>query len=177
VDAEHFDTLVRTLSHPVSRRVALGASLAGVLGTSGAPDASATSGGKGPARKRPRRRKGKSRAPTCRDGKQNGGETDVDCGGSCPRCVNGQRCRGQDDCDSGLCVSGVCRACVADTDCGIDAAGPCRCDTADRQTQQRVCNNALGGPSVSNRDDCPEGTNCHRVDLGEWVCRTFCGVP
>ena len=29
---------------------------------------------------------------SCTDGKQNGGETDVDCGGECPPCALGARC-------------------------------------------------------------------------------------
>lgn len=175
MDARQFDALTRALSQPLSRRAALAASLVGLLSAAGGPGISAKTGGKG--KKRRHRRNGSKPAPTCRDGKRNGSETDVDCGGRCQRCVNGQSCRGQDDCDSGLCVSGVCQACVEDTDCGIDAAGHCRCDTVDRQTQQQVCNNAAGGPSVENCDNCPPGTNCHRVDLGEYICRTFCGAP
>jgi hypothetical protein len=36
--------------------------------------------------------------PSCSDGVQNGDETDVDCGGGCPRCWLGQRCAETSDC-------------------------------------------------------------------------------
>ena len=179
MDSERFDLFARAFSRPASRRRLVGAGFATVLTARGRNGLATKSHGKAKKKQRHHRRKEGTGpvASRCADRTRNGDETDVDCGGSCPRCVNGQTCRGQDDCDSGLCVSGVCRACVVDADCGIDAAGTCRCDTVDRETQQRVCNNALGGPSVASCDDCPEGTNCHRVGLGEWVCRTFCGVP
>ncbi len=177
MDTRHFDALTRALFRPVSRRTVLGVLLAGLPTAVAGADAAGGKGGTGGGGKKRQRRGRGSSAPTCHDRVRNGTETDVDCGGGCPRCPNGKLCRGQDDCESGLCVSGVCRACVVDTDCGIDAAGPCRCDTVDRETQQEVCNNALGGPSVADCGDCPEGTNCHRVDLGEWVCRSFCGAP
>ncbi|MCK6455999.1 MAG: hypothetical protein L6Q92_05655 [Phycisphaerae bacterium] len=48
--------------------------------------------------------------PTCTDGIQNGGETDVDCGGgNCPPCQNGQMCATASDCVSGVCMGGVCQ--------------------------------------------------------------------
>ena len=40
---------------------------------------------------------------TCRDGTLDGNETDVDCGGSCPRCAAGQHCVSASDCVSGNC--------------------------------------------------------------------------
>jgi parallel beta-helix repeat protein len=52
---------------------------------------------------------GVASAPTCSDGVQNGSETDVDCGGSCPPCANGQGCIGNPDCVSGNCVGNVCQ--------------------------------------------------------------------
>src|SRR5690606_9661399 len=50
-------------------------------------------------------------AATCSDTIQNGNESDVDCGGSCPRCLNTRRCTGPSDCASGYCASGVCQSC------------------------------------------------------------------
>src|SRR5262245_19700094 len=47
---------------------------------------------------------------SCSDGKLNGDETDVDCGGVCPnRCGDGQGCIAPSDCASGVCVGGMCR--------------------------------------------------------------------
>jgi hypothetical protein len=50
---------------------------------------------------------------TCYDGTQNGGETDIDCGGPCgPTCLNGQKCRTNADCinlcdEQGICYSPI----------------------------------------------------------------------
>ena len=42
--------------------------------------------------------------PSCTDGRKNGDETDVDCGGSsCPQCANGQTCTQELDCQSHTC--------------------------------------------------------------------------
>jgi hypothetical protein len=48
---------------------------------------------------------------TCTDVTQNGGETDVDCGGStpCPRCVSGKSCSANSDCTSHVCTGNVCQ--------------------------------------------------------------------
>jgi hypothetical protein len=47
--------------------------------------------------------------PLCEDGRQDGSETDVDCGGpDCPRCDGKRACRGDADCDSGVCGVGTC---------------------------------------------------------------------
>lgn len=68
---------------------------------------------------------------TCRDGIQNGEETDTDCGGACLRCPPGRRCKVPTDCISGVCKSGICaspscrdgvqNSVESDVDCG----GPC----------------------------------------------------
>ncbi len=60
------------------------------------PDAAATGGGGG-------------KGPSCSDGTRNGDESDTDCGGrDCPRCANGRTCKGNEDCQSDSCSSGVC---------------------------------------------------------------------
>src|SRR5262245_53885504 len=48
----------------------------------------------------------------CMDSRQNGDESDVDCGGSCARCPDGNKCSIDGDCLSGACVMGSCH--VAD---------------------------------------------------------------
>ncbi|MEM2956603.1 MAG: LamG-like jellyroll fold domain-containing protein [Candidatus Pacearchaeota archaeon] len=48
--------------------------------------------------------------PTCSDGIKNGFETDIDCGGPlCSPCTIGQSCLINSDCDSQLCISGICQ--------------------------------------------------------------------
>lgn len=43
---------------------------------------------------------------TCTDGRQNGGESDEDCGGPCARCPEHKRCRANGDCESEQCYGG-----------------------------------------------------------------------
>ncbi len=45
---------------------------------------------------------------SCKDGVKGGDETDVDCGGSCPPCDDGQICTEPPDCVSNVCADGVC---------------------------------------------------------------------
>jgi hypothetical protein len=78
--------------------------------------------------------------PTCTDGRKNGDESDVDCGGSCPNsggvaCAVGKACTQAPDCLSGLCEAKVCAAPLCkngrldpgetDLDCG-QACSPCQ---------------------------------------------------
>ena len=53
--------------------------------------------------------------PACDDMVLNGGESDVDCGGSttCPRCPDYRRCTAGTDCTAGSCTMGFC----GDTGC------------------------------------------------------------
>lgn len=47
--------------------------------------------------------------PTCHDGKQNGDESDTDCGGGCKKCWNFARCNNPNDCESGVCTKFRCQ--------------------------------------------------------------------
>ncbi len=47
----------------------------------------------------------------CSNGVQDGGETDVDCGGYCDACMEGQRCAADADCTTAT-VCGVQRSCI-----------------------------------------------------------------
>ncbi len=49
-------------------------------------------------------------APTCGDGKLNGAESDVDCGGGCAKCDDGKVCKAAPDCLQGTCLMGHCAA-------------------------------------------------------------------
>ncbi|MCA9650577.1 MAG: hypothetical protein KC501_11750 [Myxococcales bacterium] len=48
------------------------------------------------------------RAPACDDGLRSGQESDVDCGGSCVPCSQGDGCDEHGDCETGFCVEGRC---------------------------------------------------------------------
>jgi len=82
----------------------------------------------------------------------NGTESDVDCGGSDPRCVRcdvGSACNADGDCDGVPCVSGVCFGCgngqrdanESDVDCGgaCAACTPGRLCGADADCQSGAC--------------------------------------
>jgi len=45
--------------------------------------------------------------PACDDGVQNGEESDLDCGGNCAPCANGEGCSADTDCTSGYCDQGT----------------------------------------------------------------------
>lgn len=48
-------------------------------------------------------------ATSCTDGRLDGYETDVDCGGiNCPKCTPGKRCKVSSDCDTNHCKGGIC---------------------------------------------------------------------
>jgi sugar lactone lactonase YvrE len=68
-------------------------------------------------------------APTCTDGVKNGGESDVDCGGtsSCALCATGSACSLATDCVSGVCTAGACIAasCTDGVKNGAESAIDC----------------------------------------------------
>lgn len=78
---------------------------------------------------------------SCADGQQNGGESDIDCGGpDCDQCADGKQCVAGEDCVSGRCDAGVCTSCTdsikngeeTDVDCGGSGCDRCNgepCDT------------------------------------------------
>src|SRR5690348_5063006 len=45
---------------------------------------------------------------SCNDGKKDGDETDVDCGGSCAPCATGKTCAKSSDCASAACLNNMC---------------------------------------------------------------------
>lgn len=49
----------------------------------------------------------------CFDKKLGEGETDLDCGDTCPRCTIGKKCNAGSDCLSGNCIGGRCVECPA----------------------------------------------------------------
>lgn len=71
------------------------------------------------------------RPSTCSDGRNNGTETDVDCGGPCAACGDNRACGAGTDCASEVCVDHVCSpaTCVDGVANGdeldVDCAGHC----------------------------------------------------
>jgi len=102
-----------------------------------------------------------SSTATCSDGKQNGTETDIDCGGSCAACAVGKDCLRGSDCISGTCTNQICvgtsvtcsdgikNGAETDVDCGGASCSRC--------TESKICYQA---------SDCAS-TNCW-----QGYCRT-----
>jgi hypothetical protein len=183
VDPSDFDELTRSLTEPRSRRGALTALLGGTLGLLGLAGAAAKKNGKGKGKKKKKKKGGGNQnqspaAATCSDGVKNGNESDVDCGGSCPRCANGQGCSTRNDCAGALCPSGTCLVCAVKADCGSDAGGDCLCQPPALGgsmvcTSQRYTNISGG---VSSCAVCPPGTMCVNADPGKFDCFKPCGA-
>jgi len=58
-------------------------------------------------------------AATCANGKKDGTETDVDCGGAgCAPCAKSKVCKAPTDCATGFCTGGKCAVCSKDANCG-----------------------------------------------------------
>jgi hypothetical protein len=94
-------------------------------------------------------------ASTCQDGFQDGNETGVDCGGSCPtECALGQGCKVDGDCASaicnttlGECVSSTCQDGIKDgSETGVDCGGSC--------TDKCSVGQGCGGDSDCATGDC-----------------------
>ena len=96
--------------------------------------------------------------PSCSDGRQNGTESDLDCGGSCGACSAGLTCAVSDDCQSGICAAAVCAAstCTDGRDNGdetdVDCGGNCT-----------ACANGLG---------CAVGSDCESGVCTDGTCQT-----
>ena len=127
--------------------------------------------------------------PSCDNGIQDGDETDVDCGGSCPEtCDDGEMCMEDEDCtsevcgDDETCQSPTCRDGVQNGDeTGVDCGGSCDpCPSGrdcedDDDCKSGVCVDGMCVPpacddEVQNGDetdvDCGGGT-CPGCDDGE----------
>ena len=67
----------------------------------------------------------------CSDGRLDGDETDVDCGGACSPCGTGQGCARTTDCQSGVCTNQKCAAPTCSdgvkngTETDVDCGGTC----------------------------------------------------
>jgi hypothetical protein len=119
----------------------------------------------------------------CTNGKQNGDETDVDCGGSCStKCADSKVCALPGDCASGNCWQGKCVSCSDGVKNGdetdVDCGGSCSTKCAD----SKVCalpgdcasGNCWQGKCVSCSDVAKNGDETD-VDCGG-SCSTKCAA-
>lgn len=114
---------------------------------------------------------------TCIDGRRNGNESDVDCGGGCRPCAASGLCSVASDCLSEVCTSGRCAVAScsdgrrnqteSDTDCGGSSCAPCGatkgCAGARDCASQRCIDHVCEVPSCS--DGLHNGTETD-VDCG-----------
>lgn len=186
MDSDQFDLLTARLGAHLTRRRSVG--VIGVLGAASlglAHDAAARK------KKRKKGKGGKKKpkpsttqppttpsGPSCTDGIKNRDETDVDCGGSCPRCAAGKTCQTRDDCISAICQgppsSKTCQTCTPGTQCNFGGGGVCVCDqTMDGRI---VCDMGDGGTPVDSCDECPVGTNCVATPWETLMCYSQCSL-
>ena len=83
----------------------------------------------------------------CTDGTKNGAETDVDCGGTCPRCESGKACFAGADCMTAACVNGIC------------ATASCSNGVQDSSETYIDCGGAAC-PPCANGERCRSGSDC-----------------
>eukprot|EP00727_Mastigamoeba_balamuthi_P004901 m51a1_g14409 hypothetical protein (1465) ;mRNA; r:420660-430779 len=103
--------------------------------------------------------------PTCSDAVRNGAETDVDCGGPCPKCADGRQCAAPVDCRSAECIGGVCAlaSCADGTTNGaetdVDCGGPCpKCANAKHCLVSADCTSGVCVGSVCAAPRCNDAT-------------------
>lgn len=105
---------------------------------------------------------------TCSDEVQQPDESDVDCGGTsaCTRCADGKNCEAADDCRSGYCHSGVCRA-PACSD-GVMNQDETDIDCGGRCAPARTCELGEGCAAASDCESqyCEGGVCADRCDNG-----------
>jgi hypothetical protein len=116
--------------------------------------------------------------PTCSDGKKNGSETDVDCGGTCPRCTVGKTCGSRNDCTTALCVSGTCQEPTNPADCGLDTDGS-NCATRTNADNQTICTKINGRFFTDGTcaQRCLPTEQCVLPISGGVECVLPCGAP
>jgi hypothetical protein len=179
MNAEGLDAFARALIPTRSRRGALCALLGGTLGLLGLAGTDA----KNHKGKRKKKKNGGNQSPpspssgSCADGIKNGSETDVDCGGSCPRCVDGRSCGSRNDCTTALCNGGTCQAPNEDVDCGSDSRGLCYVGNPVTGGSPVCTTGDPTGPIVTSCASCPPGTNCFDYAGGAFWCFKPCDAP
>ncbi|MBK6464401.1 MAG: hypothetical protein IPF92_25870 [Myxococcales bacterium] len=95
---------------------------------------------------------------TCTDGAKNGSETDVDCWGSCPKCVTGKACGSATDCVTASCTAGVC------------AAQPTSCRDGTKNASETDVDCGGACPKCANGKACGGATDCASGTCARGVC-------
>ena len=130
--------------------------------------------------------------PSCDDGRQNGDEDGVDCGGSCSaRCALGERCEEAVDCGGACppcpapasCVDGAQNGAESAVDCGGDACPRCgvgqTCGAASDCTSGVCAGGRCAAPSCvdQTRNGTETGTDCGGGCPQRCGTGVGCGTP
>lgn len=117
----------------------------------------------------------------CSDGELNGLETDIDCGGECGPCADGQGCAGSADCQSAVCTNQICAppACIdglqngdeSDIDCGGVCGATCASGAACVDAQD--CASAVCVDGSCMEPTCADGAQ--NADESDRDCGGNCG--
>lgn len=126
---------------------------------------------------------------SCTDNTKNGPETDVDCGGDCPKCEIGNGCKANEDCVTNYCNSELlCEESDCDDDVlngdetDVDCGGSCSRCSLDKDC--KVNDDCQSGNCVSKKctsqpkSHCTNGVQDHDetgIDCGGAFCEA-CGV-
>jgi len=104
----------------------------------------------------------------CNNGQHDDGETDVDCGGDCPPCDNGDPCLSDTECGSGFfCVLGQCETSpgtcqngiLDDDETDVDCGGVCdQCVAGDSCLENADCHSGVCSAGVCEDPTCQDGT-------------------
>jgi cysteine-rich repeat protein len=111
--------------------------------------------------------------PECEDERQNGMETDVDCGGGlCDPCGDDSMCEGPNDCTSAVCQDQRCAA--AECGDGVTNGGePCdtggNSESCDEDCSQPACNDGVFNAAAETCDTGGNSESCD-VDCTEPSC-------
>src|SRR6185503_11483213 len=118
---------------------------------------------------------------SCTDGVNNGGESDVDCGGPCAtKCANGKACGAGVDCQSSVCTGNVCvaatKGCLGPLDCqsGVCMANVCQApsctDVIKNGTETDVDCGGLCATKCATGKACVAGGDCQSNSCMAGVC-------
>lgn len=102
-------------------------------------------------------------AVACDDGRTNGAETDVDCGGNCAQCGDGRVCLRDVDCASHVCVASHCAApscadgVINGTETDVDCGGGCApCVDQQRCSVATDCVSGACGDGLCGAGSCSD---------------------
>ena len=101
---------------------------------------------------------------TCEDNELTGNESDVDCGGDCPPCTEGQLCIGANDCMTLFCDGSAGDAVCRDCNTAEDCAG----------TPGSYCAGGLCVATRSQGEQCASSNECSTGYCADGVC---CDTP